>query len=151
MKLREFTNGSPAWIAADAHVEEASRLMNDHDCRLLPVLDGSHAVGVVHRDAVNAAMGQGDNWQGGRCVSEIMRPAPIAVNVDDEDEEAIRRMMAFHVPHVLVFDRDRLVGVVTVDDLAGRLRDDRVEEAMRYIAAFDPSLGDSASPELYVG
>ena len=47
LHVREITTHEVWWVSPDATVEEAEKIMEDHQVRRLPVLDGGKLVGVV--------------------------------------------------------------------------------------------------------
>ncbi len=43
----ELAAGTPVWVAADGDVDEALRLMAEHDIRRLPVMEDHRLVGII--------------------------------------------------------------------------------------------------------
>ena len=105
-------------IGSQAMIIEAARLMRDHDIGLLAVVDAGDLRGVVtDRDLVV------------RCVAAGMTDGPVAsvlssdvicLGVDDDADDAEKRMSKNNVRRLPVLDGGKLVGMVSVGDLAVR-------------------------------
>lgn len=68
-----------------------------------------------------------------RWVSEIMDPNVIHVRTDADQEECARLMARYDIMALPVVDEaDRLVGVITVDDLVEVLEDEATEDIQRW-------------------
>ncbi|MDX2376711.1 CBS domain-containing protein [Microbacterium sp. LRZ72] len=63
-----LAEGKPVTIGADDDVREALRVMQDHQVRRLPVIDGHDLVGILAQADVALALGPG---QTGETVAEI--------------------------------------------------------------------------------
>jgi CBS domain-containing protein len=105
---------------ADAHLDVAARIMWDHDCGALPVVDNEgHAVGMLtDRDICMAAYTQGKrlNQIG---VRSAMAASVLACHVNDSVEAVERVMQEGRVRRVPILDDDRrVVGIVALNDLA---------------------------------
>jgi magnesium transporter len=75
-------------------------------------------------------------------ISDLMERDVISVRVDDPAEEAVDKLARFDFLAVpVVDDRNRLVGIVTHDDVLDQVRQEATDDAQR-IAAISP-LGES--------
>ena len=75
-------------------------------------------------------------------VSELMQRDPIRVRVEEPREEVVRKLARFDFLAIpVVDDQDRLVGIVTHDDVLDAVRQEATDDAQR-IAAVSP-LGES--------
>ncbi|PHX99812.1 MAG: magnesium transporter [Planctomycetaceae bacterium] len=75
-------------------------------------------------------------------VSELMQRDPISVRVDEQREYVVQKLARFDFIAIpVVDDRNRLVGIVTHDDVLDAVRQDATDDAQR-IAAIAP-LGES--------
>ena len=117
-KVRDFMTTNVVTIGSQAMISEAARLMRDHDIGLLAVVDAGDLRGVVtDRDLVV------------RCVAAGMTDGPVAsvlssdvicLGVDDDADDAEKRMSKNNVRRLPVLDGGKLVGMVSVGDLAVR-------------------------------
>ena len=75
-------------------------------------------------------------------VSELMQRDPIRVGVEEPRDEVVRKLARFDFLAIpVVDDQDRLVGIVTHDDVLDAVRQEATDDAQR-IAAVSP-LGES--------
>lgn len=116
--VREFMTANPVTISSKGSIEEAARLMRQHDVGVLPVLDGSSFRGVVtDRDLVIKALAEGRMDQ---MVGQIASNSPVTVSPDDDVRKATQLMSESDVRRLPVCEGDRLVGIISVGDLATR-------------------------------
>jgi len=116
--VSEFMSTNPVTIPSDAPIEQAARLMRDHDIGFLPVLDGESFRGVVtDRDIVVKALAEGryDERVGG-----IVSASVVTVTPDDDVQRATELMAEADVRRLPVCVDGQLVGIVSVGDLATR-------------------------------
>jgi predicted transcriptional regulator len=108
---------TPETIQASAGLGEAARLMRDRDVGLLPVMSGEELVGVItDRDLVVRGIARDGNCN----VGSIATPNVCTVTPGTEAAEAVRLMSEADVRRVPVQENGRLVGIVSVGDLAVR-------------------------------
>ncbi len=66
------------------------------------------------------------------AVSALAEPHPIALRAEDDREEAVRQMQRHDRPVLPVLDRaDRLIGIVTFDDVADVAREEATEDIQK--------------------
>jgi len=112
----------------DSTIAEVARRMRDLDVGSLPVTEGSKLLGIVtDRDLSVRATAAARDANTTR-VREVMSPE-LAWIFDDEPADAAARVMRERqIRRLPVLDRsDRLVGVVSLADLATDLGDDRLK------------------------
>ena len=135
MKIRDILTKNPEVIHPDATICEAARKMKHHDIGMLPVCDGDRLVGsVTDRDLTIRAIAAGcDPFK--TKVREVMT-GRVRYCYDDSDlEEAARIMEGEQVRRLPVLNKEkRLIGIISVGDLAVRSHDERlVEEVMERV------------------
>lgn len=116
--VREFMTTNPITISSQSSVAEAAKLMRDHDVGVLPVLEGQSFCGVVtDRDIVVKALADGrfDQRVGAIASSQVVTVSP-----DDDVRKATQLMSESDVRRLPVCVDGRLVGIVSVGDLATR-------------------------------
>lgn len=117
-KVREFMTTSPVSIELSAPITEAAKLMAEHDIGLLPVTRGGELVGVItDRDIVVRAVARG-SCDG--SVESIISEGVVTVSPDDDERSAVSLMSEHDVRRVPVAEKGRLVGMVSVGDIATR-------------------------------
>ena len=116
--VRDFMTTNPITVAADCTLQEAARLMRQHDVGVLPVLDSGEFCGVVtDRDIVIKALADGRHDQ---TVGQICSSSPVTVSPDDDVRKATQLMSESDVRRLPVCEGGRLVGIVSVGDIATR-------------------------------
>ncbi len=110
--------GRNVWtISPEAKVIEALKLMAEKEIGALLVVEGSRLVGIMsERDYARKIMLLG------KCsldtpVRDIMTTNVYAVHNDTRAEECMALMTDKRIRHLPVFDKDQLVGVVSIGDI----------------------------------
>jgi len=102
-------------ISADRRVGQALKLMQKHGIRHLPVMEKTRMVGWITsrdlREVLLASMLEEIK------VRDVMVQAPLTVTPDTELEEAARLIHEHKIGGMPVMDGDKLVGVITMQDL----------------------------------
>ncbi len=124
MKIKDVMTWEVQAIHPDATLEAAARRMSDYDIGVLPVCEGSRLLGVLtDRDIVTRAIATGADPKTMR-VREAMTSEIVCCYEDQEVDEAAGRMEERQIRRLAVLDRrERLVGMVTLRDLAVGVRD----------------------------
>lgn len=127
MFVADIMTRNPATIAHDATLDVALEIMEQVDCRHLPVLSSdSHLVGILSdrdcRLALNAPNILRERWQDEEIIKHtqiagIMTPAPIVTEADVSATEVARLMLTHHVSALPVMRGETLIGIVTTSDL----------------------------------
>jgi CBS domain-containing protein len=127
MTVKETMTRIVQSVPPETSVENAARMMKQHDIGLLPVGDKARIVGVVtDRDLVIRGMAEGRDAKHTPVV-DVMTKDPYHCFEDQDIEDACFMMEEKHVRRMLVFDRQRnLVGILSLDDVATRARKDRL-------------------------
>jgi CBS domain-containing protein len=135
MKIRDILTRNPEVIDPNATICEAARKMKHHDIGMLPVCDGERLVGsVTDRDLAIRAIAVGcDPFK--TKVREVMTGAIYYCFEDSELDQAAQIMEREQVRRLPVLNKEkRLVGIVSIGDLAIRSHDERlVEEVMERV------------------
>ncbi len=134
-RVRELM-AEPVTVPADTTLIEAARLMRDADIGDVLVSDGERLRGVVtDRDLVVRGLAE-ELTPTGTTVAQLCTRDVVTVHPDDDVQQAVRLMRQAAVRRLPVVDGDRLVGVVSLGDLAIE-RDER--SALADISAADPN------------
>lgn len=144
MKARTLMHGDVAAGSPEDVATLAAKIMWEHDCGVVPVVDGDrHVVGIVtDRDLCIASYTKGRSLAQMR-LGEVMQ-APVYCCGENETRAAIHAAMRKHqVRRLPVTDDDgRLVGIVSLNDLVldaaaaqGSVRQHRIAEVSETLAA----------------
>lgn len=127
MQLKDVMTREVEVISPEDSIEEAARKMDRFNVGPLPVCDGQRLVGMVtDRDITVRATAAGKDPRSARVREAMTRD--VLYCFDDQDVgEAAELMKTQQIRRLPVLDRSqRLVGIVSVGDLATDVRDDRL-------------------------
>ena len=129
MQVREVMTHGVDVVRPDATLQEAAQKMRSLDVGPLPVCDGDRLVGMLtDRDITIRATAEGLDPKSAR-VRDAMTPDVQYVFDDSDVQEAARKMQSEQIRRVVVLNRDkRLVGIVSLGDLATREQVENVDE-----------------------
>jgi len=145
MKINDAMTRNVQVEHPDATIHDAALKMKAHDIGFLPVCDGQMLVGVLtDRDIVVRAAAEGFDPSATR-VRLIMTPRPVYCFDDEDLTIAARKMEEGRIRRMIVLNRDkRLVGVVSLGDLAERNRDEHLTaEVLERVCEPTPAGGEA--------
>lgn len=120
MKARDIMTSNPACVTPETSLQNAARLMEQHDCGALPVVEEGtqRLLGVVtDRDITIRAVASGKPAD--TLVREVMSSRPRSCKVDSSLDDVERMMAEEQIRRVPIVDeQNRVVGVVAQADLA---------------------------------
>jgi CBS domain-containing protein len=134
-KVRDVMTAEPIVLQQDQSIADAAQAMRDSAVGAVLVVDGDKLCGLVtDRDIVVRAVAEAapPDFPVGRVVS----PDLVAVGADDEADDAARVMQANAVRRLPVMDDGRIVGIVSIGDLAVNRGED---SALADISAAEPT------------
>jgi CBS domain-containing protein len=133
MNIRDVMTSNPRTVSPEDTIQNAARIMRDEDTGVVPVVDNGRAVGVItDRDIVVRAVADG---QLNRAVREIVSGDVVTASPDMSTKEAAELMSEHQVRRLPVVENDRLVGIVSIGDLAVKGGNDkRVGDALQDIS-----------------
>jgi CBS domain-containing protein len=110
--------GPQVWtIPPQAKVFEALKLMADKGIGALVVVKDGRVVGILsERDYARKVMLMGKSSQD-TPVQDIMTASVFVVHTETKAEECMALMTDKHIRHLPVFDKDRMVGVLSIGDI----------------------------------
>ncbi|RYF18819.1 MAG: CBS domain-containing protein [Comamonadaceae bacterium] len=120
-------------------VVDAARCMDELNVGVIPVCDGDKLVGMVtDRDIVVRGVAQQGQVQDMK-LADVMSAHVRCAREDDDVEQVLGEMAEAQIRRLPVVDgNERLVGIVTLGDIAAKNPEDEGDVAM--------SLGDISSP-----
>ena len=132
-------------IGPNQSLQRAAQMMDELNVGALPVCDGRRLVGMItDRDITvrSVAAGQAPDQT---CVSDVMSTDVRTVFANESIDEALGKMSDVQIRRVPVIDEQshRMVGIVSLGDLATRGPDGGVEETLENIS--EPSSPDRSS------
>jgi CBS domain-containing protein len=102
----------------EASVRDACRVMAEHRCGSVLVVEGDRLVGIfTEGDALGRVVACGRDPQRTR-LAEVMSAEPDTIGPNHSVDEAIRRMDEFGYRHLPVIEAECVVGVLSLRDLS---------------------------------
>lgn len=117
MHIRDVMTPNPRTLSPNDSIQSAARVMRDEDTGVVPVVENGRAIGLVtDRDIVIRAVADGGTLD--RPVREIASRDMITVTPDTSTRDAAVLMSEHQVRRLPVVEGERLVGIVSLGDLA---------------------------------
>ncbi|HTI43963.1 MAG TPA: CBS domain-containing protein [Vicinamibacterales bacterium] len=134
MNIREVMTPNPQCVSPGDSIQNAARIMRDCDTGAVPVVENGRPVGIVtDRDIVVRAVA--DGAQLNRPVREIVSGDVVCVTPEMSTREAEDLMSEHQVRRLPVVDGDRIVGIVSLGDIAVKeARDSRSGDTLEHIS-----------------
>jgi CBS domain-containing protein len=134
MNIREVMTPNPQCVTPGDSIQNAARIMRDCDTGAVPVVENGRPVGIVtDRDIVVRAVA--DGAQLNRPVREIVSGDVVCVTPEMSTREAEDLMSEHQVRRLPVVDGDRIVGIVSLGDIAVKeARDSRSGDTLEHIS-----------------
>jgi CBS domain-containing protein len=118
-RISDFMTKDVVSVGSNTTLPDAAKLMRDKDIGILPVVDGDQLKGMVtDRDLVVRGFADGDGSS--KTVDRVMSKDVFSLAPDDDAQDAKKRMSDRGVRRLPVVDHGKLVGMVSVGDLAVR-------------------------------
>lgn len=133
MNIRDVMTSNPRTVSPEDTIQNAARIMRDEDTGVVPVVENGRAVGIVtDRDIVVRAVADG---QLDRPIRDIVSGDVVTARPDMSTREAAQLMSDHQVRRLPVVENERLVGIVSIGDLAVKEGSDkRVGDALQDIS-----------------
>ena len=134
MNIREVMTPNPQSVSPGDSIQNAARIMRDNDTGAVPVVENGRPVGIVtDRDIVVRAVAE--DGQLNRPVRDIVSANVVCATPDMSTHEAADLMSEYQVRRLPVVENDRLVGIVSLGDLAVKeAKDKRVGDTLEHIS-----------------
>jgi CBS domain-containing protein len=118
MLVKELMTTRLVSVAPESNVKDAALLMNQHNIGAVPVVEGTAVRGMLtDRDIVLRCVAEGRD-AGSIRVSEICSSGTISVKPSQSVNEAMHLMASEQVRRLPVVDNGRLVGMLSLADVA---------------------------------
>src|SRR5437660_363967 len=118
MKVQDIMTKSPETVSPGALIGDVAKLMRDLDVGIIPVVSDDELKGVItDRDITIRVTAAGLN-PFEVSVQDFISPNPVTVSPGDDIEKARQIMSENQIRRVLVTDGNKLVGIISLGDLA---------------------------------
>lgn len=134
MQVKSVMSQSAEWVQPSLQLREAAKRMRDQDIGILPIGEDDRLVGMVtDRDIVIRALPNGKDIEA-MTVRDAMTDKVLYCYEDDDVEEVAENMGKNKVRRLPVLNRKkRLVGMVSIGDIAKKGEQDEAGEALGHI------------------
>ena len=117
MKIRDVMTPNPRTVSPNDTIQAAARVMQTEDTGAVPVVEDGRVLAVVtDRDIVVRVVAEGASFS--MPVGEIATNHIVAVTPEMSTREASELMSEHQIRRLPVVENDRLVGIVSIGDLA---------------------------------
>jgi len=133
MNIRDVMTPNPRTVSPEDSLESAARIMRDEDTGVVPVVEDGRPVGILtDRDIVIRGVAEGGS---ARAVRDVVTGRVISVSPDATTREATELMSEHQIRRLPVVENDRLIGIVSLGDLAVKeAKDRRVGDTLQSIS-----------------
>lgn len=132
---QEIMARDPETVAPEAPLTEVAAIMRDADTGMVPVTEGEELHGIVtDRDIVVRVLAEGRSPD--ECAArDVCTSDPLTAAPSDDVQQVVRQMRQADVRRIPVVDGRRVVGVISLGDLAIELDE---SSALADISAGEP-------------
>ena len=135
MKVSDVMTTDIETVRPDQQARDAARFMLQADAGSIPVTEGDRLVGMItDRDIAvrGVALGYGPDT----LISELMTTGVVSAHANEHVEEVARKMGEAQVRRLPVIDDEqRLVGIVSLGDLARQTDEQTAGQALEGVSA----------------
>ena len=118
MKVKELMTENPETVTPGTYIADVARLMRDLDVGIIPVVNDDELLGVItDRDITIRVTAPGLN-PFEVTVQDFISPNPVTVKPGDDLKKAHDLMSEHQIRRLLVTDGKKLVGIVSIGDIA---------------------------------
>jgi CBS domain-containing protein len=124
LRIKEIMTDKVAYVSPEMSLVEVAQLMQKHNIGAMPVVEGDHVVGMVtDRDIVVRNVAHQKD-PASTQVSAVMSSQVETVSPEMELNKAAEIMSSKQVRRLPVLEGDKLVGIVSLGDLATQAKYD---------------------------
>ncbi len=134
MKISEVMTTDVETVTPDQSAREAARFMLRAEAGSIPVTEGDRVIGMI-TDRDIAVRGVAEGRGPDTPVRDLMTDHIICARQDDNVDDVAQRMSDEQVRRLPVVDEDeRLVGIVSLGDLAREARGEEAHQALEGVS-----------------
>ena len=134
MKIRDVMTPNPRTVSPNDTVQSVAQIMRAEDTGAVPVVENGRVLAMVtDRDIVVRVVADGGTYSGPVSAIASMGVVTASPEMSTKDAEAL--MGEQQIRRLPVVENERLVGIVSLGDLAVKSgHDDRVGETLEHIS-----------------
>lgn len=134
MNIRDVMTPNPRTVSPSDSIQNAACIMRDLDTGAVPIVENGRAVGMLtDRDIVVRAVADGGSSN--RTAGDIATQTVVSAAPDMSTREAAQLMSDHQIRRLPVVENERLVGIVSIGDLAVKEgKDSRTGDTLQAIS-----------------
>ena len=134
MKVRDIMTTGVETAAPETSLEQIATMMKNEDVGAIPIVDGDELTGIItDRDIVIRCIAAGDD-PGETEAESILSEELVTVAPDDNVEHAAQLMSQRQVRRLPVVEDGRLVGMISLGDIAVKEDEETAGDALEDIS-----------------
>ena len=126
MKVRDIMTKDPETVGPGTYIGDVAKMMRDLDVGIIPVVSDGDLKGVITDRDITIRVTAAGLSPFEVTVQDFISPNPVSISPNDDVEKARELMSEHQIRRLLVTDGDKLVGIVSLGDLATK---DQAEDA----------------------
>ncbi|MCP4319254.1 MAG: CBS domain-containing protein [Hyphomicrobiales bacterium] len=136
MKVKDVMHSGVSWVEPDTKLSAIAKIMQDEDIGSVPVGENDRMIGMVtDRDITCRALANGKNPET-LTARDVMSPGITFCVESEEIEDALQIMEKNKIRRLPVISEEkRMVGMLSLGDIASSLPQDLAGEVMRAVSA----------------
>jgi CBS domain-containing protein len=133
---REIMTPNPTIVKTDASVADIAKRLRDEDIGAVIVCNEDNRIEglITDRDIAVEIVAGGKDASGTKAGDLLSGMETVTIGADDDVREAVRTMKDHAVRRLPVIDGDRVIGMVSLADLARSVDDELAGELLRTIS-----------------
>ncbi len=134
MNIREVMTPNPRCVAPAETIQNAARIMREEDTGAVPVVENGKVLGMItDRDIVIRVVAEGARLD--QPVRDVITRDVVCATPEMSTRQASELMSEHQVRRLPVVENERLVGIVSIGDIAVKEgRDSRTGETLENIS-----------------
>ena len=139
MKVNEIMTKDPAFCQRETSLHHVARLMADHDCGCIPVIDSNESkrpIGTItDRDITIRTVSQNKNALE-MSAGDILTTSPVTISEDADLHECFQTMERNQIRRILAVNKaGGCVGIVAQADVACKVGEHETAELVKVVSA----------------
>lgn len=132
--IREIMTKNVASVTPNTSIQEAAKIMSEHNVGSLPVVENGQIRGII-TDRDITLRSTADGKSGSEPVSHVMTSHIVSGNPDMSVDEAAQLMAQNQIRRLPIVENNNLVGIVALGDLATQnIYQNEAEQALSSIS-----------------
>lgn len=136
MKVKDIMTDNPETAGPGTYIADVAKMMRDLNVGIVPVVREGELLGVITDRDITVRVTAAGLLPFEVTAQDFISPNAVTVSPDDDVETALKLMSEHQVRRLLVTEDNKLVGIVSIGDVAtkNREKDDATGQALEDIS-----------------